>query len=237
MKKTYSKYIYLIALSLAVIAGTASAQQQKGPVSSSQDQLTPTEIDDLVYMREEEKLARDSYLVLGEEWGLMIFANISKSEQRHMDTLGLLIEKYGVTDPVLDETDIGTFIDPVLQTLFDDLMVQGVQSEMDGLKVGGAIEETDILDLQGTIDRTDNVDLIAAYESLLCGSRNHLRGFVGQFEFYGEIYTPILMSQDELNAIVDFPRERGCGAGQQGKGKNDQNNGNDNGKGKGNKKG
>jgi hypothetical protein len=222
MEKTYGKLIYLIALFLAVAVGTASAQQNNQPSPSPADQLTTTEIGDLVYMREEEKLARDSYLVLGEKWGLSIFTNISKSEQRHMDALGLLIEQFGITDPILDETDIGTFTNAALQILFDDLMAQGLQSDIDALKVGGVIEETDILDLQHTIEHTDNVDLIATYENLICGSRNHLRAFVRQFEFYGEIYTPVLMSQDELNAIVDFPTERGCGTSQKDKGKNNQ---------------
>jgi hypothetical protein len=222
MEKTYGKSIYLIALFLAVAVGTASARQNNQPSPSPADQLTTTEIGDLVYMREEEKLARDSYLVLGEKWGLSIFTNISKSEQRHMDALGLLIEQFGITDPILDETDVGTFADPTLQILFDDLMVQGLQSDIEGLKVGGVVEETDILDLQHTIEHTDNVDLIATYENLICGSRNHLRAFVRQIEFYGEIYTPVLMSQDELNAIVDFPTERGCGTSRKDKGKNNQ---------------
>ncbi len=228
MEKTYGKFIYLIALFLAVAVGTASAQQNNQPSPSPADQLTTTEIGDLVYMREEEKLARDSYLVLGEKWGLSIFTNISNSEQRHMDALGLLIEQFGITDPILDETDIGNFTNQDLQILFDDLMVQGLQSDIDGLKVGGVIEETDILDLQHTIENTDNADLIATYENLICGSRNHLRAFVRQIEFYGEIYTPVLMSQDEFNAIVDFPTERGCGTSQKDKGKNNQGKGKNN---------
>lgn len=228
MEKTYSKFTYLIALFLAVAVGTASAQQNNQPATGAVDQLTPTEIEDLIYMREEEKLARDSYLVLSETWGLRIFANISKSEQKHMDALGLLIERFDLTDPILDESDVGTFDDPDLQTLFDDLMVQGSLSELEGLNVGGAIEETDILDLQQAIERTENVDLINVYENLLCGSRNHLRAFVRQIEFYGEIYTPTLMSQDELNAIVDSPNERGCGSSQQGKGKNSKGKGKNN---------
>jgi len=218
MKKTYTKYLYPVALFLAFAVGSASAQQQSGP--APQDQLSPAEIDDLIFMRAEEKLARDSYMVLGEKWGLAIFSSISKSEQRHMDALKLLLDKFDITDPVEDETDVGNFVDPKLQTLFDDLMVWGLLSEIDGLKVGGAIEETDILDIQHAIERTENADITATYESLVCGSRNHLRAFIGQLELNGEVYEPILMSQEEISAIVDFPVERNCGLNQRGKGKN-----------------
>lgn len=222
MKKNYSKFIYLIALFLVVGVSTASAQQQKQSGVNPQGQVSLIEADDLVYMREEEKLARDSYQVLGEKWGLAIFSNISKSEQRHMDALELLLDRFGIVDPIIDESDVGNFADPTLQNLFDDLMTSGMQSEMDALKVGGAIEETDILDIQYAIERAENQDIIATYENLLCGSRNHLRAFVGQIEFYGEVYTPVLMSEDELNAIVDFPMERGCGTKKQGNGNGKQ---------------
>ncbi|MGI9258025.1 MAG: DUF2202 domain-containing protein, partial [Gammaproteobacteria bacterium] len=35
----------------------------------------------ILFMREEEKLARDVYLALGEQWGMNVFDNISSSEQ------------------------------------------------------------------------------------------------------------------------------------------------------------
>lgn len=232
MKTKYSRYIYLIALFLIVGASTTTAQQNNQAGASTQSQVSQIEADDLVYMREEEKLARDSYEVLGEEWGLAIFSNISQSEQRHMDALELLLDRFGIADPIIDESDVGNFADPTLQDLFNDLMTSGMKSEMDALKVGAAIEETDILDIQHAIERTENQDIIATYENLLCGSRNHLRAFVGQIEFYGDIYTPVLMSDDDFDAIVDFPMERRCGANNGGKGK-----GNRKGKGKGKGKG
>ena len=70
----------------------------------------------LLHMREEEKLARDSYLVLGtNDWGLVIFGNIADSEQKHMDAMKDLLDCYKLPDPVIDE--IGVFSDPELQAL------------------------------------------------------------------------------------------------------------------------
>ncbi|MDP2030099.1 MAG: DUF2202 domain-containing protein [Thiobacillus sp.] len=49
---------------------------------------------DLLFMREEEKLARDVYLTLYETWGLAVFSNIASSEQSHMDALLKLLRTY-----------------------------------------------------------------------------------------------------------------------------------------------
>ena len=176
-------------------------------------ELSDDEITDLLFMREEEKLARDSYLTLGGVWGLTVFANIAVSEQKHMDALKKLIEKYGLTDPVTDESALGVgfFDNTFLQNLYDDLMVEGKQSMMDALYVGGAIEEIDIMDLQDAIERSDQSDIITAYENLMCGSRNHLRAFVRQIEIFGVVYEPVYMSEADFTAIVDSPVERGCG--------------------------
>ena len=60
--------------------------------------LTETEKYWLTYMREEEKLARDvSFLY--DQWGARIFDNISISEQRHMDAIKNLLDRYGLPDP------------------------------------------------------------------------------------------------------------------------------------------
>ncbi len=230
MKTKYGKYIYLIALFLVVGASTATAQQNQAG-ANSQSQVSDIEAADMAYMREEEKLARDSYKNLGEEWGLVIFSNISRSEQRHMDALEVLLDKFGIEDPIIDESDVGNFADSDLQDLFDELMISGMETEMGALKVGAAIEETDILDIEEALERTEDQDIISTYENLLCGSRNHLRAFVRQIEFSGEIYAPVLMTDENFDAVVDYPMERRCGASNGRKGKG---NGNGNGAGNGN---
>jgi hypothetical protein len=49
--------------------------------------LSKVEAGDLLFMREEEKLARDVYLAMHDEYGVRVFSNISGSEQKHMDAL------------------------------------------------------------------------------------------------------------------------------------------------------
>ena len=222
--------IVTLAAALLTIAGTsysmAGPSHGNGGGSGGSDPLSDVEIEDLMFMREEEKLARDSYLVLGEEWGLRIFSNIAESEQRHMNALKRLLDKFGLKDPVVDESasGIGDFDNTYLEVLFNELMIWGLESEMDSLKVGAAIEEVDIRDIHHAIIRADNEDIITTYESLLCGSRNHLRAFVGQIEINGEEYVPFLEYDPEtdelkdLYAIIDSPMERDCGGNHRGKG-------------------
>ncbi|TYB80414.1 DUF2202 domain-containing protein [Bizionia gelidisalsuginis] len=44
--------------------------------------------------------------------------------------------------------------------------------------MGATIENSDIIYLQEYINTTENTSLTAVFESLECGSRNHLRKFV-----------------------------------------------------------
>jgi len=61
----------------------AGSMNKKGDVGI----LTPEEEAGLLFMREEEKLARDVPLVLFDKSGLRVFENIAQSEQRHMDAV------------------------------------------------------------------------------------------------------------------------------------------------------
>jgi len=142
-------------------------------------QLTQGEIEGLTYMREEEKLARDSYWTLYAKWGLPIFSKIANSEVMHMSKMKQLLDFYGQPDPAAGKA-VGVFTNPVLQQLYNDLMVQGNQSSTEALKVGVAIEEVDIRDLQHYLGLTDKSDIISAYNMLLNGSYCHLRAFNSQ---------------------------------------------------------
>jgi len=208
-----------LAAALLLLAGTSYSVAGSGRWgaggSGGISPLSEGEIAGLVYMWEEEKLARDSYILLDEKWDLMIFTSISMSEQRHMNAIKLLIDKYALADQIDENLPVGSFVNLILQTLFDDLMDWGMTSMMASLYVGGAIEEVDILDLEEMIIGTDSdhTDLIATYENLLCGSRNHLRAFVRQIEMNGEAYVPYEMTSEQVAEIINSPMEQRCGAG------------------------
>ena len=129
-----------VVASLVIVGPSYAATLAVAPVATSE--LSDDEIDGLLYMREEEKLAHDVYQVLYEKWGLTIFDNIATSEQRHTDAIKTLLDSYGLTDPAAGR-DVGEFSDPALQALYDQLVEQGSQSLEDALLVGASIEEID----------------------------------------------------------------------------------------------
>ena len=173
--------------------------------------LTEEEIAGMLWMREEEKLAHDVYLTLYDLWGLPIFKNISRSEQVHMDAMLTLLERYELDDPAMD-AEIGEFANEDLQALYDQLVEMGSASLEDALRVGAAIEEIDILDLEDWLEQTDNEDIQLVYESLMMGSRNHLRAFTSTLETQtGATYEPQYLSQEAYDEIVESPMEMGAG--------------------------
>lgn len=93
----------------------------------------------MLYVREEEKLARDVYLAIYQKWGLSVFGKIARSEQRYMNIIGRLIKKYGLEDPVTDKIEV--FKNKKIQSLYTSLVTQGEKSVIEALKIGATIEE------------------------------------------------------------------------------------------------
>ena len=161
-------------------AGPASGRGFNGSglatTGTSTVALTADEQKSLIFMREEEKLARDVYLVLYDKWQLAEFNNIAASEQKHMDAINRLLVRYGIPDPVAGNIN-GVFTNPELQALYDTLIEQGSRSLEKALRVGVLIEETDIADLQEGLAGTTRNDITNVYSNLLKGSNNHLNAF------------------------------------------------------------
>lgn len=168
----------------------------------------------LVYMREEEKLARDVYLTLYEKWNLFVFNNIANSEKRHMEAIKILLDKYKIDDPVKVDA-IGLFTDEGLDKLYNDLVSQGKKSLKDALLVGTTIEDLDIADLNKHLKETDNDDIRCVFQNLTRGSENHMRAFMGQLKQNGGTYKAQYITQKELDEIVqnNVTGRRGAGMG------------------------
>ena len=197
----------LIAVLLAATGMTSLPVQAGNPNAPRLNRLviapvpiTEEEKPTLLWMREEEKLARDVSLALFAQWKQFEFQRIANSEQRHFDVLGKHIVLFGLTDPASSAT--GVFNQPELQALYDDLIFTGSQSYVQALTVGATIEDVDIADLVAAIDATTNLALKRTYGNLLEGSKNHLRAFVSLLRSQGVEYTPVHMDQALFDAIV-----------------------------------
>lgn len=179
---------------------------------SSNDDNTPnnTEItqadkDALLFMLEEEKLARDTYAYLYDLWGIVQFSNIKTSEQSHMNAVANLLNIYNVSYTVLQE---GLFANQDLQNLYNQFIIEGAINQANALQIGATIEDLDIVDLENNINATSNTTIMSVFESLQCGSRNHLRSFVSAIQVSGGTYTPQFLSQEEYNQIISSSIER-----------------------------
>ena len=140
--------------------------------------LSTTEIDALNTMREEELLAHDVYVLFYSLYKIPIFNNISKAETQHGEALKGLLLKYSLPDPAVNHV-AGIFVNPVLQTLYKNLVAQGNVSLNAGLTIGATIEDMDINDLHNHIATdVDNKDILFVFGNLEKGSRNHLRSFL-----------------------------------------------------------
>jgi hypothetical protein len=178
--------------------------------------LSAEEAAALLFMREEEKLARDVYNTLSATWRIQSFSNIASSEQMHMDEIKVLLDRYALTDPVLAP---GQFTDPNLQALYTQLVAQGSLSIGDALKVGAAIEEIDIRDLQTRMAQTDNADIQQVYTNLMNGSYNHLKAFTRNLLTQtGETYKPQYLSVEQYQTIITSTNGNGNQGGNGGQG-------------------
>ena len=96
-----------------------------------------------------------------------------------------------------------------MQGLYDSLAAQGKASLIDALIVGATIEDLDIYDLHRLLAVVDNQDITVVFENLQKGSRNHLRAFSARLDDMNIVYTPVYLSQQEYDEIVNSPMERG----------------------------
>ena len=171
------------------------------------EDLSEQEVNGLLFMREEEKLAHDVYVAMFALGYSKVFDNISNSEQTHTDAILTLLERYGIPDPVGDNTE-GVFVNTDLQALYDALIILGEPSLEEALSVGAEIEEIDIIDIQNLVDALEgNEDIAIVYENLMKGSRNHMRAFVKNLANQGVDYAPKHLTQEGYDAIINAPME------------------------------
>jgi hypothetical protein len=188
----------LAAMALPLVAFVPASTVSAQVVDTS---LSDAEAQGILYMREEEKLARDVYTTLYGVWGLSVFQNIARSEQAHMDAIKTLIDRYELVDPVTG-AGVGEFANADLQALYNQLVARGKSSLTEALAVGALIEELDITDLQQRIVNVTHNDIVQVYQNLMNGSKNHLRAFVSTLGRYGESYEPVYLDQATFDQIV-----------------------------------
>ncbi len=163
---------------------------------------TPADADSLARMAEEERMARDLYVELGDTWDLRAFAMIAVAEQRHMELVGALLDAYGLDNPN-DGATAGVYDDADIQALYDELLAQGSESSTAALGVGALVEETDIVDLRA--QDVDSAAVATVYDRLESASENHLTAFVRSLDARGEEYVATVLDPAEVEDITGVP--------------------------------
>jgi len=166
-----------------------------------------SELDILLNIKEEEKLARDVYSALNLKWNNQVLSNISAAENTHMSAVIFLLQSYGTE--YTNVLDPGKFTNTGFQALYENLVAKGSVSLEEAWKVGALIEEMDITDIAGSLANVRDESIIMVFENLEKGSRNHLRAFTRQLTLLGLTYIPVYLSADEYSQIISTPNEAG----------------------------
>lgn len=170
--------------------------------------LSDAEAAAILFAREEEKMDRDAFRVFDAAYTPDAFTKIAESEQTHMAAVGLLVDKYGLVDPVTDDAT-GAFTDPDVLALYQSFLAQGDDSVTAALAAGAGTQEMTIMDLAAGLEATDNRDVECVFLNLQKGSRNHLRRLVDLLGSRDVTYVPAYLSPEAFDAIIDGAMEQG----------------------------
>ena len=198
MKKTFLIVVALVSFTTFAFAGGDQNQNRhdgeigEGPTKQerianpNEDALQVRQLEEyqkeIIYgIYEEEKVARDVYITLGDMYPEEnTFANIQLSEQTHMDAVRNLCVKYGISIPDVDQ-DVGEFNLKGMEGLYDSFVTEGAVSKLAALEVG---QEIEIMDIEDLADASNDMpkDVIKVFTNLMSGSINHLSAFTNAIE-------------------------------------------------------
>lgn len=161
-----------------IIGGVAIGSSIGFATLASADPTDDALKEQLTFMREEERLARDLYTALDAHYAgdTRPFTMIKTSEQQHFDQVGALLVQYKIADPSAGKA-AGTYGNAELQKMYTDLLARGKKSLDEAYKVGISVEKADIADLTQAISAVSQADARALFERLRTASQHHLSAF------------------------------------------------------------
>jgi hypothetical protein len=177
--------------------------EQATPQGATAATLNERENSGLLFIWEEEKMARDLYTALYEKQSDPIFSDLARSEQSHMDQARAIMDKYGLATPGNPGKDEqGVYENQTLQKIYNELLAKGTASHEDALKAAAAFEEISIIDLKKELYATQTDDAKTMYQGLLAGSEKHLRSIVRDLENQNIKYDPQYLEREEFEGII-----------------------------------
>ena len=166
-------------------------------------QLSDAEVNGILSLREEEKVAYDVYTVMFEKYESKVFKKIAENEKEHMNKIKELIDQFNLTDPIAGTEDQkGVFSNKKMQTMYDEMILGGNYGLLDALRAAARFEETDIVDLRKYLSSASDQSVINVYLNLESGSQDHLRSLVKYIEDEGISYKPSYLSKEDFDKIM-----------------------------------
>jgi len=187
----------ILALSILIISTLViRAQTRTGLDLSSKENA-------VLYLIEQEKLARDLYGVLDTIWVTDVFNRMANKELQHMDKLSAVAAEFMIDVPNhFNEYKPGQFVNEDLRNLYIDLLFNANFSLEDAYRACANLEERKIMNLRTAL-KEPNFDLeTTTYKTLLIGSEDNLKFFVRALVEMNSGYVPILMNKSEFETIT-----------------------------------
>ncbi|QXO95341.1 DUF2202 domain-containing protein [Methanospirillum purgamenti] len=134
MKKNYIFLILILVTLLIIIPASGVGQGYRIQFQGNQNSILPEPQDynlsdiersDLLFMRQEEQMAHDLYMVWYEKYSIPIFRNIADAETSHASEVQFLLDRYQVPSDMIGNLSYG-YNNPEIQALADALAVGGV---------------------------------------------------------------------------------------------------------------
>lgn len=175
-------------------------------VFQNTEDLTADEIEFLFAVREDEKVPKDLYSVFYTTFGSQTFSKISLSEATHVSAVEAILDFYEIEYPALEGP--GVFADADRQAFYNDLLSKGT-SAVEAFKVMAYLEESNIYYYSLILEEITNPNIDLVITNLSDASENHLRAAVRQITALGGTYFPILITQEDYDAIVSKPFQGG----------------------------
>lgn len=173
-----------LVLGIGITAVATAAPPTPAPTPTASATVDAALARQLTYLREEERLARDLYQAIAKLYpdNATVFTRIATSEQRHFESVGLLLTRYGIADPAVGAT-AGRYADAGLTALYARLLGKAKASLTAAYGVGVSVEKADIADLEESLGSGGlPADVTQVLSNLLAGSRNHLAAFTALAE-------------------------------------------------------
>ncbi len=164
--------------------------------------LTQKEKMSIQTMMEYEKMVRDVYAMMYQQWQTKAFENMGKKASAEMAAMKLLLERYGINNPVTDPSKAGDFQNQSLQKTFEQMVENGNKSLIDAIKTCAELEEMNLMKIENALENANSDDLKTVYSTMLKETVDMLKSLVYMLSIEGVKYQPKYMPLMDFNKLM-----------------------------------